>query len=111
MAQTSLHISPPKKIFCGFPGYKPVLGFGLRFVCWFYDGNIQRLTQIGFMEKLGIDPATPGLQDIGLSPTPRQLLPTYAMGECSKHSKSSILEIQIFKLVICQQNINNYKLK
>ena len=25
-------------------------------------------------EKPGIEPATPGLQDIGLSPTPRQLL-------------------------------------
>ena len=25
-------------------------------------------------EKLGIEPATPGLQDIGLSPTPRRLL-------------------------------------
>ena len=24
-------------------------------------------------EKLGIEPATPGLQDIGLSPTPRRL--------------------------------------
>ena len=28
-------------------------------------------------EKLGIEPATPGLQYIGLSPTPRQLLPDY----------------------------------
>ena len=26
-------------------------------------------------EKPGFEPATPGLQDIGLSPTPRQLLP------------------------------------
>ena len=29
------------------------------------------------MENLGIEPATPGLQDIGLSPTPRRLLTTY----------------------------------
>ena len=29
-------------------------------------------------EKPGIEPATPGLQDIGLSPTPRRLLPFYA---------------------------------
>ena len=47
---------------------------GLRFVCWFYDGNTQRLTESGFMEKPGIKPATPGLQDIGLSPTPQRLL-------------------------------------
>ena len=26
------------------------------------------------LEKLGIEPATPGIQDIGLSPTPRRLL-------------------------------------
>ena len=30
-------------------------------------------TESGFMEKPGIEPATPGLQDIGLSPTPRRL--------------------------------------
>ena len=29
-------------------------------------------------EKPGIEPATPGLQDIGLSPTPLRLLPFYA---------------------------------
>ena len=28
-------------------------------------------------EKPGIEPATPGLQDIGLSPTPRRLYKTY----------------------------------
>ena len=28
-------------------------------------------------EKPGIEPATPGLQDIGLSPTPRWLLPYF----------------------------------
>ena len=31
------------------------------------------LIESGIMEKLGIDPATPGLQAIGLSPTPRWL--------------------------------------
>ena len=36
---------------------------GLRFVCWFYDGNTQKLTESGFMEKPGIEPVTPGLQD------------------------------------------------
>ena len=34
-------------------------------MCWFYVGNIQRLTESGFMEKPGIEPVTPGLQDIG----------------------------------------------
>ena len=31
-------------------------------MCWFYDGNTQTLTEIGFMEKPGIEPASPGLQ-------------------------------------------------
>ena len=35
---------------------------GLRFVCWFYYENTQRLTESGLMEKPGIKPATPGLQ-------------------------------------------------
>ena len=51
---------------------------GLRLVCWFYDGNSQRLTKSGFMEKSGIEPATSGLQDIGLSPTLRRLLKLFA---------------------------------
>ena len=41
---------------------------------WFYDGNIQRLTESGFMEKPPIEPATPGLRNIGLSPTSGRLL-------------------------------------
>ena len=31
------------------------------------------LIENGFIEKAEIVPATPGLQDIGLSPTPRRL--------------------------------------
>ena len=57
-----------------FLGINQFWRVGLRFVCWFYDGNTQKLTESGFMEKPGIEPATPGLQDIGLSPTPRRLL-------------------------------------
>ena len=61
------------KTFCGFPGgIKQFRWLSLRFVCWFYDGNTKRLTKSGLMEKQGIKPATPGLQDIGLSPTPWQ---------------------------------------
>ena len=43
-------------------------------VCWFYVGNTERLTESDFKEKLGIEPATPGLQGIGLSPTPERKL-------------------------------------
>ena len=32
-----------------------------------YDLSTRRLTKSGFMEKPGIELATPGLQDIGLS--------------------------------------------
>ena len=31
-----------------------------------YDGNSRRLNRSGFMEKPGIEPATPGLQGIAL---------------------------------------------
>ena len=51
-----------KKLFCGFPGYKLVPPGWFKIVCWFYVGNTQRLTESGFMEKLGTEPATPGLQ-------------------------------------------------
>ena len=61
----------PATLFCGVPGYKPVPPGWFKIVCWFYVGNIQRLTESGFMEKPGIEPSSPGLQDIGLSPTPR----------------------------------------
>ena len=38
---------------------------------YFMTGTPKSSTESGFMEKPGIEPATPGLQDIGLSPTPR----------------------------------------
>ena len=40
---------------------------------YFMTGPPEGPTERSFMEKPGIKPATPGLQDIGLSPTPRQL--------------------------------------
>ena len=61
------------KLFVAFLGINQFRQVGLRFVCWFYDGDTQGLSESGFMKKPGIKPATPGLQDIGLSPTPRQL--------------------------------------
>ena len=54
------------RLFCGFPVYKPVPPGQFQIVCWFYAGNTQRLTESGFMEKPGIEPATPGLQGIAL---------------------------------------------
>ena len=59
----SIHGTPTfsRKLFCGFPGYKPVPPGWFKIVCWFYVGNTQRLTESGFMEKPGIEPATPGL--------------------------------------------------
>ena len=35
-------------------------------MCLLYDGNSRRLAESGFMEKPGIEPATPGLQGIAL---------------------------------------------
>ena len=40
------------------------------YVCLLYDWSTRRLTESGFMENSGIKPVTPGLQGIGLSPTP-----------------------------------------
>ena len=42
-------------------------------MCVYYmTGAPEGSPRSGFMEKPGIEPATPGLQDIGLSPTPRR---------------------------------------
>ena len=50
------------KLFVAFLGISQFRLVGLRFVCWFYDRKTQRLTETGFMEKLGIEPVTSGLQ-------------------------------------------------
>ena len=63
-----------KELFVAFLGSNQFCRVGLSFVCWFYYGNTQRLTESGFMEKPGIESASPGLQGIGLSLTPRRLL-------------------------------------
>ena len=55
-----------KNFFVAFLGINQFCRVGLRYVCWFHDGNTQRLTESGFMEKPGIEPATPGLQGIEL---------------------------------------------
>ena len=60
-----------------FLGINQFRWVGLRFVCWFHDGNTKRLTESGFMESPGIKPVTTGLQGIGLSPTPFCGFPGY----------------------------------
>ena len=40
---------------------------------YFMTGTPEGSSESDFMEKPGIEPATPGLQDIGLSPTPWRL--------------------------------------
>ena len=40
---------------------------------YFITGTPEGSTESGFMEKRGIEPATPGLHNIGLSPTPPRL--------------------------------------
>ena len=52
--------------FVAFRGINKFCWVGLRYVCWFHDWNTKRLTKSGFMEKPGIEPATPGLQGIAL---------------------------------------------
>ena len=40
---------------------------------YFMSRTPEGSTESGFMEKPGVEPETPGLQDIGLSPMPRWL--------------------------------------
>ena len=56
-----------KKTFCGFSmGSNQYWAGRVYDVCLLYDGSTRRLTESGFMEKPGIEPATPGLQGIAL---------------------------------------------
>ena len=48
------HSANPLHLFVAFLGRSQFRQVGLRFVCWLYDGNTQRLTECGFMEKLRI---------------------------------------------------------
>ena len=57
-------------------------GVGVWFVCVFFlTGAPEGSTERSFMEKPRIEPATPGLQGIDLSPTPRRLLRFFSMGK------------------------------
>ena len=52
--------------FCGFPGYKPVPPGWFKICVGFKTGTPKGSPKVGFMEKPGIEPATPGLQGIAL---------------------------------------------
>ena len=64
-----------KKTFCGFSmGSNQYWAGRVYYLCVYYmTGTPKGSTENGFMEKPRIEPATPGLQDIGLSPTPRRI--------------------------------------
>ena len=72
--------------FVAFLGINQFRRVGLRFVCWFYVGNTQRLTEKWFYGEAGNKPVTPGLQGIGLFLTSRQLLwfTTHMLIPCAK---------------------------
>ena len=61
--------------FCGFSmGSNQYWAGRVYDLCVYYmTGTPEGSIKSGFMEKPGIEPATPGLQDIGLSPIPRRL--------------------------------------
>ena len=57
-----------KNTFCGFSWVETSTGPGGFMICVFYymTGTPEGSTESGFMEKPGIEPATPGLQGIAL---------------------------------------------
>ena len=71
------------KAFCGFlmgsnrPSNQYWAGRVYDLYFYFMTGTPEGSTESGFMEKPGIEPATTGLREIGLSPTPRRLLKTF----------------------------------
>ena len=56
----------PAAPFCGFPAYKPVPPGWFKICVGFISGTPEGSTESGFMEKPGIERATPGLQGIAL---------------------------------------------
>ena len=64
-----------KQTYCGFSmGSNQYWAGNVCDLCvYFMTGTPEGSTESGCIEKPGIEPATPGLQVIGLSPTPRRL--------------------------------------
>ena len=70
--------------FCGFPWVvTSTAGRVYDFVCLLYDGSTRRLTESGFMEKPGIEPATPGLHGIALIHYTKKLFVAFPWVETS----------------------------
>ena len=96
-----------------FPWIVTRTGPGGFLICVFiFDGGgggTRRLTESGFMQKLGIEPASPGLQNIGLSPTPQLLHKIFFLKVVLWRSQESnlrpISNYCNLKLHICE-NIN-----
>ena len=55
-------------LFCGFPGYKPVPPGWFKVCVGFITGTPRPHRKLFFMEKPGIEPATPGLQGVVFVP-------------------------------------------
>ena len=86
--------------------------FGLRFVCWFYGGNTQRLTESGIMEKSGIEHATPGLQGIVLFLTPGGFDPWDSKKTFCGFPRYKPVLLCLFKicvLVLCWEHPNAHR--
>ena len=65
---TAVVITAAKKLFVAFPWVETSTGPGGFMICVFINmtGTPEGSTESGFMEKPGIEPATPGLQGIAL---------------------------------------------
>ena len=90
--------------FCGFSMGSNQYCAGRVYGCcvYFMMQAPEGSTKSGFMKKPGIKPATPGLQGIGLSPTPQRLLSIrYNRVICLVHPANNLIfskiEIQLLK--------------
>ena len=99
-----------KKTFCGFSMGRNQYWAGRVYdLCVYYMmGTPEGSTESGFMEKPGIEPATPGLQGIELI---HYTTGAYFMGESSTFQKSWTFQNQILKLAVCLKSVNNFKYK
>ena len=80
-----------RKLFCGFPGYKPVPPGWFKVCVGFIMGTPKGSPKVAFMEKPGIEPATPGLQGIAL------IHYTMAASNCRKQIPAILYDIKLFK--------------
>ena len=72
-------------------------------------GTPEGSTESGFKEKQGIEPATPGLQGIGLSPTPQR--PPYQLYWYKVQSQDCPIRLRYMKnmeINVCVFNRTDY---